>query len=167
MKPIKRLDENLDVRRNRIKVLRDERILISNDAFNKAKKEWDESAKGIELNKLQQEEHNYYLEQKRNKEKEFRRQMDKEYIRYSADRKDTKFKYAQRVIVVNPVTEGCGKHEADMKGLRGRIRNIGGCRCIHSISKQCYWVGITSTGETEHFEECELEKAETKNGNAR
>jgi hypothetical protein len=138
---------------------RKQKALAEAEAKDKAHKEWLQTPEGIAETKRLKEKLDYNSKQNIEKRKRRMRADRKARARGYANNVTKKFKYADRVVVANPLRkeEGCGdtyKH----KGLRGRIRGIGGCKCVHARKNGCYYVTLTSTGKRHHFEECELEK---------
>ena len=159
MKAIARVDAHLDTQR-----------LIA-----QAVKEEAQRRKNVELDRLAEEKYNSPEKVEKRRQWEIDYQKKKERIRKQRkinDRKerkeharnflnsDSKFKWADRVVVSDPRLEACGEHGEHFRGLRGRVKLRNCCKCVHTFGKNCYYVTLTSTGKRHHFEEIELSLAE-------
>ncbi len=70
------------------------------------------------------------------------------------------FNYYDKVVVSNPIKcGGCGTHEKYANKI-GFVELQNACRCMHEVSKNCYYVILDGIKDHHHFEECEIEKVD-------
>ena len=156
-KQIRRLDAHLDSQRLNEAEQRRQLKLREAEEKDRQHQEWLKTPEGIAETERLKEKFDYNSKTNVEKRKRHMRTDRKAQARRCANNVTKKFRYADRVVVSSPLEDGCGD-TSEHKGLRGRIKAIGGCKCVHSRREGCYYVVLTSTGKRHHFEECELEK---------
>jgi len=158
-KQIRRLDAHLDSQRLNEAKQRRQLKLREAEEKDRQHQEWLKTPEGIAETERLKEKFDYNSKTNVEKRKRQMRKEHKRLVRATANITNKKFRYAERVVVSVPLRDGCSGGE-DYKDMRGRIRWVGGCKCIHKVSKQCYYVLFPVKGLGRiHFEECELEKA--------
>lgn len=109
-----------------------------------------EEAKTPEQRQLEEQE-------KERRRRQSRRNDRRRWATHYRDDKRGLFNYGEIVVISSPIKDNSCSSEK-YRNMRGRINAKNGCKCLHTVSENCYHVFIYGANEREHFEECELSK---------
>ena len=154
MKPIKRLDARPDD----LEIIAKERYAAILEAERLARIEYDRTHTPEYLKQTAEAE---IYRAKKHKEdlEQMWREWDMETKTRMIDDPAGQFVYYDRVRVSNPLPDGnCNKGQIAFLNREGFIESQNSCQCLHSVSRNCYYVLLDGNKSATHFEECELEK---------